>query len=305
MIGLIVTVALCFFVALLAAGVAALVADRSPSSNWSTYARAVAQQVRRFVVPAAAVSEADLAPLPAPLRTYLTRAGVVGKPRVYNVRIKFHGAIRPDDGSPWMSFTGEQHSAFDHPERLFYMRTTKAGLPVDGLHVFRPDEASMRIRLASLRTLADVHGPTLVQSETVTFFNDLCLFAPAALIDATVVWEEVDGQTVRGRFTLGHETVGATLHFDASGDLVNFKSDDRYQDTGGANRRLPWSTPVDRYRTFGDGVRVPSYGTGWWHAPDGAFSALRLEVDNIAYNVGPVADAVKIPGWGTSPADGG
>jgi hypothetical protein len=279
-------------------GVAAWMADRSESSNWSTYARAVAAQVRRYVDPGALVSEADLADLPAPLRAYLLKAGVVGRPRVNSMRVKFQGGIRADAKSDWMTFSGEQHTAFDRPERLFYMRAKRGGIPVDGLHVFRPDEASMRIRLASLKTIADVRGPELVRSETVTFFNDMCLLAPAALIGAPVTWEAIDGRAVRGRLTVGRQTVAATLHFDATGDLVDFKSEDRYQDAGGANRLLPWSTPVDRYHVFGDGIRIPSYGVGWWHPPGAAFAYLRMEIEDVAYNVGPTLAAVtSIPGW--------
>ena len=61
---------------------------------------------------------------------------------------------------------------------------------------------------------------------------------------------------------------------------------------------MGWSTPVDRYKTFRDGVRVPTYGTGWWHPPEGAYAYLRLEVDDLAYNVAPGRDATTIPGWG-------
>jgi hypothetical protein len=299
MVGLVAVLALCFFVSLLAAGVGALLADRSASSNFSTYARGVGVMVRRFVEPAGNITEADLAHLPTLLRVYLTRAGVVGRPRVHNVRIKFHGAIRSGGTSSWMSFSGEQHSAFDEPQRLFYMRATKMGVPIDGLHAYRPDQASMRIRLASLKTLVDVRrSPTLDQSETVTFFNDMCLFAPATLVDAPVTWEPIDDTSVRGRFVLGRHRVAATLHFDANGDLVNFKSEDRYQDAGNADRLLGWSTPVDRYQTFRDGVRLPAYASGWWHPSDGAYAYLRLEVDDLAYNVTPVRDATTIPGWG-------
>jgi hypothetical protein len=199
-----------------------------------------------------------------------------------------------------MTFSGEQHTAFDRPERLFYMRSRRGGIPVDGLHVFRPDEASMRIRLASLQTIVDARGPELVRSETVTFFNDLCLFAPAALIWAPATWETIDARTVRGRYTLGKQTVTATLHFDANADLVDFKSEDRYRDAGGANEQLPWSTPLDRYRVFGNGIRIPSYGVGWWHPPGAAYAYLRMEIEEIAYNVGPgLADVTKIPGWST------
>ena len=299
MLGVVVVLALCFFVAMLVAGVAALLADRSASSTFSTYSRGVAVMVRRFVEPGGDVTDADLAPLPPQLRTYLTRAGVVGRPRVHNMRLKFHGAIRADGAAGWMSFSGEQHTAFDEPQRLFYMRATKMGVPIDGLHAYRPDQASMRIRLASLRTVADVRrSPSLDQSETVTFFNDMCLFAPGALVGAPVTWEPIDDKTVRGRFVLGRHRVSATLHFDASGDLVDFKSEDRYQDAGHADRQLGWSTPVDRYKVLQNGVRVPTYGTGWWHPPEGSYAYFRLELDECAYNVTPVRDATTIPGWG-------
>ena len=298
---LVVLLVLVVFVGLAVAGAvaAAWMADRGEHSNWSTYARGVAALVRRYVEPRAVVAESDLADLPAPLRAYLLKAGVVGKPRVTSMRVKFQGGIRADAKSDWMTFTGEQHSAFEKPERLFYMRARRGGLPIDGLHVFRPDEASMHISLASLKTIADVHGPELVRSETVTFFTDICLFAPAALIGAPVAWETIDARTIRGRYTLGKQTIAATLHFDANADLVDFRSEDRCHDAGGANNPWPWSTPVDRYHLFGDDIRIPRYGVGWWHPKDAAaFAYLRMEIDEIAYNVGPGrADVTSIPGW--------
>jgi hypothetical protein len=261
-------------------------ADLRPSSNHATYQRRVAAAMARPGGPARLVTADDLARLPALVRGYLTRVGVVGQPRVRTLRVRFHGAIREDAGSAWMPFTGEQHSTFDEPERLFFLRATRAGLPVDGLHAFRADDASMRIRLASLVTVADVSGGTLVRSETVTFLNDLCLFAPAALVDAPIAWEDVDARSVRARYTLGRQQVSAVLTFDAAGDLVDFRSEDRRQDAGGADRLMPWSTPVSRFRTFAGAGRLPGYGEGWWHPAEGGFAYLRIEIDDITYNVG-------------------
>jgi hypothetical protein len=270
----------------IAAMLVPMLADLRASSNQATYRTRVAAAMARPADAERVVTADDIAHLPPLVRGYLTRVGVVGQPRVRTVRVRFHGAIRQDPASAWMPFTGEQHSVLDRPERLFFMRATRAGLPVDGLHAFRTDEASMRIRLASLVTVADVSGGTLVRSETVTFLNDLCLFAPAALVDAPIVWEGVDARSVRARYTLGQQRVAAVLRFDAAGDLVDFRSDDRRQDAGGADRVLPWTTPVSRFRTFAGAGRLPGYGEGWWHPPDGAFAYLRIELDDIAYNVG-------------------
>jgi hypothetical protein len=261
-------------------------ADLRPSSNHATYERRLRAALARTGGQATPpVTEADLAHLPSLLRGYLTRVGVVGRPRVRSVHVRFHGEIRDSPTSAWMPFRGEQHSTLDPPERLFFMRATRTGLPLDGLHAFSTGEASMRIRLASLVTVADVTGPSLVRSETVTFLNDLCLFAPGGLVDARLRWEEVDSHTLKVHHTLGHHSVSAVLTFDVDGDLVDFRSDDRDQDAGGAARRLPWTTPVSRFRRFPGGARLPGYGEGWWHAPEGAFAYLRIVLDDVAYNV--------------------
>ena len=270
---------------LVALAVVPALADLRPASNHATYQRRVAAALARPAGPLRIVTADDLSHLPPPVRGYLLRVGVVGQPRVRTVRVRFHGAIRQDPASPWTPFTGEQHSTLDHPERLFFMRATRTGVPVDGLHAFRTGEASMRIRLASLVTVADVSGGTLVRSETVTFLNDLCLFAPAALVDAPIAWEDIDARSVRARYTLGGQQVTAVLTFDAAGDLVDFRSEDRRQDAGGADRLLPWTTPVSRFRTFPAAGRLPGYGEGWWHPADGAFAYLRIELDDITYNV--------------------
>lgn len=271
--------------ALIAVALVPALADLRPSSNHATFERRVRATTTGPTQPAPVITDADLAPLPPLVRGYLLRVGVVGRPRVRTVRVRFHGAIREGPDSAWMPFHGVQHSRLDTPERLFFMRATRAGLPIDGLHAFRSDEASMRIRLASLVTVADVSGPSLVRSETVTFLNDLCLFAPAALVDAPIEWTTVDARSVRARYTLGRQQVAAVLTFDPAGDLVDFRSEDRYQDAGGADRQLPWTTPVSRFRTFAGGARLPGYGEGWWHPPEGAFAYLRIELDDIAYDV--------------------
>jgi hypothetical protein len=62
--------------------------------------------------PTSVVTEADLAPLPAPVQHYLRLAGVVGQPRVQSFRVRMTGRIRSAADAPWMPFTAEQYSLF-------------------------------------------------------------------------------------------------------------------------------------------------------------------------------------------------
>lgn len=57
-----------------------------------------------------------------------------------------------------------------------------------GFHCFKNGEAYMDIRLLSIFKVEYQSGAVIVTSETVTFFNDMCVMAPAALIDKRIKW---------------------------------------------------------------------------------------------------------------------
>ena len=78
------------------------------------------------------------------------------------------------------------------------------------------------------------------------------------------------------------------MSFNDAGELTDFVSEDRYQaqPDGKIMRRLRWSTPVGRYRSFGS-VRLPSEGQGRWHDPEGEYAYIELTIDDVQYNVTP------------------
>ena len=138
-----------------------------------------------------------------------------------------------------------------------------------------------------IRDRVNAAGPEMNRGETVTLFNDLCVFAPAALIDAPITWQGIDERHVRGIFTNGAHAVTAVLVFDDEGDLVDFVSDDRLRDSGDGKHFTPqrWSTPIGDYRTVG-GRRLARRGEARWHAPEGEVSYLEFSFDEITYNAG-------------------
>jgi hypothetical protein len=240
--------------------------------------------------PASVVSEADLVSLPAAVAGYVRQSGALGEPRVVNFRARVHGRIRAGMDKPWMRFTGEQVNTYGGPNtsRLFLMDATMYGLPVDVLHVFVGPSATMRVRLCSVLPMVNAAGPEMDQAETVTLFNDLCVLAPAALIDAPVTWQRLDPYRVRAAFTNGAHTVSAELEFNENHELVNFISDDRSRASADGRRFTlqRWSTPLSGYDNI-VARRVATYGEGRWFAPEpeGEFSYLEFHVDDISYNI--------------------
>ncbi len=231
------------------------------------------------------VTEADLAPLPPLVQAYLRRTGVVGEPRVYDVRARFHGRIRGKPDGAWMSFRSEQINTYAPPSRLFFMEASLLGVPFDALHLYVGPSATMQVRVASLVDVVDARGPEMNRSETVTLLNDLCILAPGALPFAQVTWEAAAPRSVRATFSHAGNTVSALLTFDAAGDLVGFLSEDRAQSADGKTFRvLPWSTPLRDHRSFGR-VRLAGHGDAIWLAPEGDLVYGEFDLDAVEYNV--------------------
>lgn len=238
------------------------------------------------VVPVALVTEQNLQHLPPPVQCYLRLAGVVGKPRVRNFRVHMHGRIRNGPTARWMPLSAEQHNVVAPPARLFYLRSSMFGVPVQGYHRFVGTEATMNIRAAAFIPVVHAAGREMNQSETVTLFNDMCVMAPATLIDPAIVWETVDSRTALATFRhAGHE-IHATLAFNDAGELANFISDDRFQlsSDGRSARQMRWSTPINGYRPCGP-FRLVAAGEGRWHEAGGAYTYIELVIDEVEYNV--------------------
>ena len=260
-------------------------ASQGPNGAHATYRRR-ARGVLSERQSADLVTESDLEGLPPSVAAYVRRAGAVGEPRVSTFRARFHGRIRGGPTKPWMTFTGEQVNSFGRqPSRLFFMDAEMFGLPIEVLHAFEAGAATMRVRACSLFTMVDASGPEMDRAETVTVFNDLCILAPAALVDAPVAWDILDDHRVRATYTYGVNTIVAELTFNDDHELIDFFSDDRTAVSTDGKTFTPqrWSTPLAGYRDLGS-WHLGNRGEGHWHAPDGEFSYLEYNLDGITYN---------------------
>ncbi|CAN5841948.1 hypothetical protein BH11MYX2_BH11MYX2_10230 [soil metagenome] len=235
------------------------------------------------------VDESDLWPLPGAVQRYLRITGAVGQPQIANFKAVWRGRIRASATEPWMPFRAEQYNCFGElPVRLFFMDATMKHLPIDIFHRFTGNAATFRVRVLSVFTMVDAAGPEMNQGETLTLCNDLCILAPSRLIDPSIQWDEIDETHVRARYTRGAITVSAELVFDASGELVDFISDDRFAASadGKTFTRQRWRTPVRDYKRFGV-RRVPRLGEARWIPSSGELTYVELELEELNYNIGP------------------
>ncbi len=227
----------------------------------------------------ALIAESDIQHLPDPVQQYLRYAGVLNKPKVRSMKITFAGQMR-DRGKDYFPFQSEQYNFFDVPTRLFFMKAKMFGVTVPGYHAYKNGVATMQIKLFGLFPIIDNKGDVMNKAETVTVFNDMCLMAPATLIDKSIRWEAIDSSSAKAVFTCNSISISATLYFNEAGQLTNFVSDDRYAID---MKQYRFSTPVRDYKNF-NGYNVMSYGETIWHYPEGEFVYGKFDLKNIEYN---------------------
>ena len=252
-------------------------------------ARVQVELRRRPAGAAPLLEEADLAHLPAPVQRFVRASGAVGRPRVQGFKAELDAEMYRKPGGAPMPSTSVQYSFIPSPTRLFFMKSRMFGLPVQVLHDYAGERATFRVRVASLVNVVDEGGVPFSKVETVTLLNDLCFFAPGALVDPRLAWEPVDDRTARVTFTNGPHAVSATLFFNDQDELVDFTSDDRPQLVDGVFRPYRWSTPIEGYRRLG-GLRLPTGAAAVYDQPEGPFTYGRFRLRAISYDGVPLLE---------------
>ena len=231
------------------------------------------------------LTESDLDDLPEIVRKYIRYSGAVNKPRVVNFSVKLEGTLRQNEQSPWMSFTSTQYNGVIQPARLFFLKAIMKHLPVSGYHRCISGVAYMDIRLLSLFRVQHAEGPQLNIAEAVTMFNDMCVMAPATLIDKRISWSGIGDQSVVATFSNGGIVISANLYFNSIGELVEFISHDRYAvQPDGSMQRYPWVTPMSNYHDY-HGTRLASQAHAVLKYPAGDFCYGTFKVNGVRYNI--------------------
>lgn len=230
------------------------------------------------------ITQEDIQKLPQPIQKYLNYVGVVGTEKVVNFKAQIEGTLTLKPKAEPLPYIGEQSNFILQGIRLFYMDVSMKKIKLYGLHHFDQEDARMQIKVFDLFQVVNENGQHMREAETVTFFNDMVLFAPQTLISDQIQWKELDDFYVEATFTHNNICIKAILIFDALGRIIDFTSDDRWvREKGGVMKQVPWSTPISKYQTI-NGLHLPAYGEAVWHYPEGKFSYITLFIKNIIYN---------------------
>jgi hypothetical protein len=230
--------------------------------------------------PSGTVSAQTLEPLPAPVRRWLHRAGVVGQSVPVTGRLVQTGKMKTQPGGAWISFSAEQQFRLDKPGFCWTTAIEAApGVTLGGRDLYLDGHGHMLIKAFYLYPVADARGPETDQGTMLRYLAELCWF-PAAVLNPYVRWEAIDDHSARASMTYGGTTATGVFHFTDEGDFASFDAMRYYNRKEGATLE-PWHVEAKGWKTFGNGLRIPYQSEVTWKLADGDFTWLTLEITSL------------------------
>jgi hypothetical protein len=224
----------------------------------------------------------ELEPLPAPVRRWLERSGVVGRPRATTVRLRQRGELRTKPDGGWMPARAEQYFSLDPPAFLWRVDATMMRLiPIAGRDEYAGGHGRMLIKAGSLVNVVDAGDAKIAEGALLRYLAEIIWF-PSAALARDVAWQAIDAAHARATLRDGGLNVSAVFTFDAQGRVVRFDAS-RYLGGGPDARLTPWFATCSAWRTF-EGVEVPAKGEVGWALAAGPFISFRWEVVEVQFD---------------------
>jgi len=238
----------------------------------------------RPAAPATTVTQAELEVLPEPIRRWLGAAGIVGKPRVYSVRLRQRGGLRTTPTQPFMPAKAEQYFSVQPPGFIWQVHLPMAKvIPVVGRDSYVDGHGHMLIAALGLVPVVDAQGDAIDQGVLLRYLAEMVWF-PSAALQPYVTWAPLTADSARATMTYRGVSASADFHVDARGRFTALRAK-RYMSDGEASQLRDWEVAASAWQRF-EGVELPALGTVSWQLPEGLFTYYRWEITELDYNTG-------------------
>lgn len=225
----------------------------------------------------------DIVGLHFPLQKYFINCGYIGKPKMFNIKIK-HNDVGFILNSKTLKIKCIQFNSGEKPERIALIDSSLYGIPFEGLDAYQDGFGSMKGMIAKSIVLFNQTGDEMNQSSLVNCLAE-CLMVPSIALKDFIKWKPIDENRVKGAISYYDISVSGIFTFDSNGYLTTFTTDDRiYVDTNGKAQHVKWSAICGDYREV-DGIMQPKTLKAIWHLPEGDLEYFDGHDTVIEYNV--------------------
>ncbi|MCD4779940.1 MAG: hypothetical protein K8S27_05245 [Candidatus Omnitrophica bacterium] len=229
------------------------------------------------------ITKNDIKHLPHALQKFLINSLVIGKKPIQSVQLEQKGSLKIKDDQKWMPFNAVQYYTTNPPSFLWHAHVNLNNFFFLNCRDYYNDgKGHMLIKLNSLTNITDECGIGMDQSTLVRYLNEMIWF-PTAYLNKNIEWEAIDDHTVNAMITESEMAISAQLHFNRNGELVHFESK-RIRQVEGRFVKEKLSAYLSEYQVR-HGFYIPLQIEALWHLSSGAFVNIRLNVENITYNI--------------------
>ncbi len=228
------------------------------------------------------IRESEIKELPDNVQNWLKNSNVLGKEKIYYVRLRQKANMRLGRDKSWMPVDAEQYFTVRKPGFIWKARIKASPFfHIVGRDKYLNGEGNMLIKMMSLVTISDSSGPEMDQGTLLRFLAESVWFPTAALEDY-IEWEELDSKSAEATMSYGDITAAGTFRFNDEGEVVRFEAD-RYRESGGSYTKERWVIDIDEHRVM-KGVKIPTKGRITWKLDSGDFTWFEFEITDIDYN---------------------
>ncbi len=224
----------------------------------------------------------DTSHLPPPVKTWLARSEALDKPPMTQGRIRQRLQLKTAvEQERYYPAKAHQITRIDSPGFLWLVEVEmNPVLWMRGRDSYQDGKGTMNIWLNSLIPVVREAGPKIDEGAMQRFLGEMVWF-PQQALQPYIEWEPVDAERARATITWGEISASGVFTFGKNGDFIRFEAL-RYYGADPDGDRKPWILTVQDYAQF-EGVRVPSSLEATWQLKTGAWTWLKLEVEEIHY----------------------
>ena len=230
------------------------------------------------------IVENDIAHLPAPVKKWLVRSGVIGKPEIKSVRIDQTARMKMKQGQEkWYTAKAEQYVTTGKPAFIWTVNMNMSPvMNIKGRDKFVDGKGAMLIRMNSLINIVNEKGEKLDEGTIQRYLGEMVWY-PTMALSPYITWESIDASTARATISYMGTTGSGVFHFNEKGDFVKFVAL-RYKGNEAGAKRYEWVITVNDYAEF-EGIKVPSKMEATWRFDEGDWTWLKLDVEKMKYNL--------------------
>jgi len=206
------------------------------------------------------ISNADLDRLPAKLKSYLIKAGVIGSFRESNVSFTQKGQIKTAQNKKWRHFKAKQYMSSRLPGFIW----SATSFPLFIRDKSFEGVGEVKINLLGYKNLATFHGQKINESALVRYLGEL-MFFPIGFLSKDIEWENNSKGSLKARLKVRNVVAEGVFYFNDDGLLHQFKSR-RYM--GETQESF---TGIAEDYTMMAGMYLPSKMKAIWNLNNGDF----------------------------------